>query len=75
MKSLPLDHLLSKVSSLRPLVLDPNVLATRTDDSTFTACMWTTEGELDMIVPWAERWSGKILVYCGVRPASRLQVL
>ncbi|KAI1796414.1 hypothetical protein LXA43DRAFT_879998 [Ganoderma leucocontextum] len=58
LERLPLDHLLSKVSSLRPLTLDPDVLGARVDRSPFCACVWATEEEMDLIVPWAEKWTG-----------------
>ncbi|TBU29597.1 hypothetical protein BD311DRAFT_720403 [Dichomitus squalens] len=60
LESLPQDHLLSKVSSLHTLTLDPDVLGTQIDRSVFSACIWATEEELDMIVPWAERWTGPL---------------
>ena len=67
-----MDHLLSKVSSLRPLTLDPDILETRVDRSTFCACVWTTEEEMDLVVPWAEKWTGTGNLHFAIRMASRL---
>ncbi|KAM5532556.1 hypothetical protein V8D89_013762 [Ganoderma adspersum] len=72
LERLPLDHLLSKVSSLRPLNLDPDVLGTQVDRSTFCACIWIPEEEMDLIVPWAEWWTGpmSLLVATASPPGS-----
>ncbi|KAI0743837.1 hypothetical protein C8Q80DRAFT_863243 [Daedaleopsis nitida] len=59
---LPLDHILSKISSLRPppLLLDPDVLVTRTGNSGISACVWATEAEVADVVAWSSRWTGPI---------------
>ena len=63
-ESLPSDHLLSKITILspQPIALDPYVLKAFPDSNDVTACLWTADGDIDMLPAWALRWQGKQVV-------------
>ena len=56
--ALSADHLMSKVSSLRPVLLDPDVLSTPVELQLLSACLWTTDYDVELIPSWAARWTG-----------------
>ncbi|KAI0769669.1 hypothetical protein BD413DRAFT_604796 [Trametes elegans] len=70
-----MDDLLTKVSSLRPppLALSPNILATKSDNLAFSACLWTSDTEIDHVEKWAAEWRGPVslLVTTTVAPSSQ----
>ncbi|GJE95904.1 hypothetical protein PsYK624_120950 [Phanerochaete sordida] len=74
LQSLPIDHLLSKITSIypHPLALKPYVLRADTDASSVTACLWTEAEHLDSLPVWASRWKGPIsaLVTTTAPPGS-----
>ena len=62
LESVPLDNMLSKISSLRPLPLSlvPDVLsASPAGDLPLAACLWIYEADIEAIPAWAARWRGK----------------
>ena len=60
LSTLPLDHRLSKLSSLYPipLSLEPFILGPLRQENSITACIWTNELGLLLIPKWASSWSG-----------------
>ncbi|KAI0829626.1 hypothetical protein BC628DRAFT_1314486 [Trametes gibbosa] len=74
LKGLPVDHLLSKVSTScsLPPVLSLNVLSTLSENPVFSAALWTSDGEVEHIENWAAEWRGPIslLVTTMVSPSS-----
>ncbi|KAI0645436.1 hypothetical protein C8Q79DRAFT_1001045 [Trametes meyenii] len=69
---IPLDHLLSKLSSLHTHV-DTNVLSTVSKNPALCACLWTTDENVEYIESWAAEWRGPIslLVTTTEKPSSR----
>ncbi|RPD63864.1 hypothetical protein L227DRAFT_584354 [Lentinus tigrinus ALCF2SS1-6] len=51
---------MSKVSSLRPVLLDPDVLSTPVEAQVLSACLWTTDDDVDLVPTWAARWAGPV---------------
>ncbi|KZT65940.1 hypothetical protein DAEQUDRAFT_813915 [Daedalea quercina L-15889] len=74
LESLPIDHVLSKITSLYPApkALDPYVLKAADDPMGITACLWSTDQDLHSVIPWAMRWTGPIslLITTAVDPLS-----
>ena len=60
LRSLPIDHFLSKATSLYPApkALEPYVLKAATEPIGMTACLWSTDQDMNSIIPWATRWTG-----------------
>ncbi|KAI0331012.1 hypothetical protein GY45DRAFT_1301903 [Cubamyces sp. BRFM 1775] len=77
LEQLQLEHLLSKVSSLHshPLKINPNILSTPTQYHVFSACLWTTDTEIEHIENWAAEWRGpfSLLVTTTAQPSSPQQ--
>ncbi|KZT08497.1 uncharacterized protein LAESUDRAFT_649387 [Laetiporus sulphureus 93-53] len=69
-----MDHLLSKLTSIYPppRALDAYVLKGHSDLKGVTACLWATDQDLNLVLPWASRWTGPIslLVTTTVDPSS-----
>ncbi|RDX50129.1 hypothetical protein OH76DRAFT_1349606 [Lentinus brumalis] len=51
---------MSKVSSLRPVLLDPDVLSTPMEAQVLSACLWTTDSDVGLVPTWAARWAGPV---------------
>ncbi|KAI0745440.1 hypothetical protein C8Q76DRAFT_606650 [Earliella scabrosa] len=62
LNGIPLDHILSKLSTIRPspILLDPDVLSTRVESPALSACAWISEVEVETMIEWATRWSGPV---------------
>lgn len=60
LQSLPINHILSKATSLYPIpnALDPFVLRAAVEPTGITACLWSTDQDIYSITPWATRWTG-----------------
>ena len=72
LNTLPLDHRLSKLSSLYavPISLHPFVLGPRRhDENPPAACLWTDESGFSRIRSWASAWQGTCLNCPAVYPA------
>ncbi|EMD37734.1 hypothetical protein CERSUDRAFT_73567 [Gelatoporia subvermispora B] len=74
LQTLPIDHLMSKLSSIRPhpKALEPFVLKGIIDPTAITACLWASQDHLESILPWSSRWPGPIslLMTTSVAPSS-----
>ncbi|KAH9929305.1 hypothetical protein B0H21DRAFT_762059 [Amylocystis lapponica] len=72
--SLPINHLLSKATMLYPppVLFDPFVLKASVDPTAVTACLWSTDKDIDSILAWATRWSGPVslLMTTSAAPSS-----
>ena len=64
LNEIPLDHILSKLSTIRPspILLDPDVLSTRVESPALSACAWISEAEVETMIEWAIRWSGVSII-------------
>ncbi|KAI0633345.1 hypothetical protein C8Q77DRAFT_1259406 [Trametes polyzona] len=73
LSSLPLDHLMEKVTSLRPAPrLSVNVLSTPLDKPLLSAALWTAEAEVEHIESWAADWRGpfSLVITTTAAPSS-----
>ncbi|KAH9832303.1 uncharacterized protein C8Q71DRAFT_840724 [Rhodofomes roseus] len=74
LESLPIEHVLSKVTSLYPApkAVDPFVLKAAANPVGITACLWSTDQDVHSVISWATRWTGPIslLVTTTTDPAS-----
>ena len=58
--ALPIDDALTKLTSVfpEPISLLPNVLRADLQLDTVTACLWTSELEMDVLAGWMAKWPG-----------------
>lgn len=77
LRSLPIDHILSKATSLypAPTALDPFVLKAAAEPTGMTACLWSTDQDINSIIPWATRWTGSSMPLINHSLPQLLQAL